>query len=39
MYPDYQFWLEQAIAYCVAALIVCIVDKINFRKHSKETEE
>lgn len=39
MYPDYQFWLEQAIAFCIAAVMVYFVDKFSSKKHSKEAKE
>ncbi len=39
MYQGENFWLEQVIAYCIAGLLWYIVDKINSRKHIKDTEE
>lgn len=39
MYQGDIFWLEQVIAYCIAALLVYIVDKINSKKQIKDIEE
>ena len=39
MYQGDIFWVEQLIAYCIAAILWCIIDKINSRKHIKDTEE
>ena len=29
MYQGDIFWVEQLIAYCIAAILWCIIDKIN----------
>ena len=39
MYQSDIFWVEQLIAYCIAAILWCIIDNINSRKHIKDTEE
>ena len=39
MYQSDIFWVEQLIAYYIAAILWCIIDKINSRKHIKDTEE
>lgn len=39
MYQGEIFWIEQVVAYCIALILWYIIDKINFRKHIKDTEE
>lgn len=33
------FWVEQLIAYCIAGVMIYIVDKINSKKQIKDIEE
>ena len=39
MYQGEISWIEQVVAYCIALILWCIIDKINSRKHIKDTEE
>ncbi len=36
MYQGYMFWVEQAIAYCIAYLAVRLIDRSNSKKQIKE---
>ena len=39
MYQVEIFWIENVVSYLIALILWFIIDKINSRKHIKDTEE
>ena len=38
MYYETECWLEQAIAFGIALLLIYFIDKMNVKKHAKDIE-